>query len=47
MVLRKRAEDEGDGYLNLGDAYVDGFMKGEAVRDLDDGKQRLEVFELY
>lgn len=47
LVLRKRAGEEGGGYLNLGDAYVDGFMKGEAVRDLDDGKQRLEVFELH
>jgi hypothetical protein len=47
LVLRKRAEEEGGGYLNLGDAYIDGFMKGEAVRDLDDWKRRLEVFEFH
>jgi hypothetical protein len=47
LDLRKRAEEEGGGCLTLGDAYVDGFMKGEAVRDLDVVKRRLEVFELH
>lgn len=27
LVLRKGAEEEGGGYLNLGDAYVDGFIR--------------------
>jgi hypothetical protein len=37
--------EDGGGYLNLGDAYVRGFIYGEAVQNLDDGKRGSEVFE--
>ncbi len=47
LVLRKRTEEDGGGYFNLGDSYVEGFMDGEAVMDFNDGKRRSEVFELY
>lgn len=47
LVLRKRTEGDGDGYFNLGDTFVDGYMDGEAVKDLDDGKRESEVFRLY
>jgi hypothetical protein len=46
LVLRKRTED-GGGYFNLGDAYIDGFINGEAVKDFEDGGRRSEIFELY
>lgn len=47
LVLKKRSEEDGGGYFNLGDAYVDGFMHGEAIRDFNDGKRVSEVFELH
>jgi hypothetical protein len=47
LVLRKKDENDGGGYLNLGDASVDGFINGEAVRDIEDGKRKSEIFELH
>jgi hypothetical protein len=42
-----RSEKDGGGYYTLGDAYVDGFINGEAVKDFDDEKRRSEIFELH
>jgi len=47
LVFRKRGEESGSGYFNLGDAYVDGFMGGRAIKELDAGKRSTEIFELY
>jgi Heterokaryon incompatibility protein (HET) len=42
VVLRKVE----DCYINLGEAYVDGYMYGEAVQMVDRGELKLEEFEL-
>lgn len=46
LVIRKRTKD-GGGYFNLGDAYVDGFINGEAAKDFEVGERRSKVFELH
>lgn len=45
VVLRPRKD--GQGYLLIGDAFVDGFMLGRAVEEMDLGKRKSEMFELY
>jgi hypothetical protein len=42
VILRK----VDDHYINLGEAYVDGYMYGEAMEMLERGKLKLEEFEL-
>jgi hypothetical protein len=34
-------------FLNTGEVFIDGFMDGEAVNGLADGKYMLETFELH
>jgi hypothetical protein len=45
LIFRKRSE--GDGYVNMGDAYIEGFMTGKAVEDVEEGKCSFEVFDLH
>jgi hypothetical protein len=42
IILRK----EENHYINLGEAYVDGYMYGEAMEMLERGELKLEEFEL-
>jgi len=42
VILRKVEEH----YVNLGEAYVDGYMYGEAMEMLERGELKLEEFEL-
>lgn len=41
LVLRKRTGEDANGYINLGDAYVEGLMYGDAVKEIP------ETFSLY
>lgn len=41
LLLRAR---EGGGWKYVGDAYVDGYMYGKAIRQLDEGKRDLQSF---
>lgn len=47
IVLRERATSIGGGYLNIGDAYLHGFMEGRAVEDLENGVRVTEDFEIH
>jgi hypothetical protein len=47
LVLRRRKEEDGGGYMNLGDSFIDGFMFGEAVKDLGEGKCESELFAIH
>lgn len=47
LVLRRRKEEDGGGYINLGDSFIDGFMFGEAVKDLGEGKSESELFAIH
>jgi len=38
---------DGEYYLLVGEAYVQGLMDGEAMRDLDDGLLHMQSFELH
>ncbi|KAH8750972.1 heterokaryon incompatibility protein-domain-containing protein [Hyaloscypha sp. PMI_1271] len=42
-VILRKVEDH---YINLGEAYVDGYMYGEAMEMLERGELKLEEFEL-
>jgi len=42
-VILRKVEDH---YINLGEAYVDGYMYGEAMDMLEKGELKLEEFEL-
>jgi hypothetical protein len=42
-VIIRKVEDH---YINLGEAYVDGYMYGEAMEMLERGELKLEEFEL-
>lgn len=48
VVLRRveGADGEGERWLNLEDAYVHGFMAGEAVEGLESGKYELRLYEI-
>ncbi|KAL2070949.1 hypothetical protein VTL71DRAFT_13975 [Oculimacula yallundae] len=43
MIFRK----VGDHYVIIGDAYVDGYMNGEAMEMLEEGELKLETFKLH
>ena len=45
LIFRKRSE--GDGYVNVGDAYIESFMTGKAAEDVEEGKRSLEKFDLH
>jgi hypothetical protein len=47
IVLRERAPSMGGGYLNVGDAYLHGFMDGEAIMDVSSGARSMEDFEIH
>jgi hypothetical protein len=47
LVLRRRKEEGGGGYINLGDSFIDVFMFGEAVKDLGEGKSESELFTMH
>ncbi len=42
-IILRREENH---YINLGEAYVDGYMYGEAMEMLERGELELEEFEL-
>jgi hypothetical protein len=45
VVLRKMVD--GEGWINVGDAYVDGFADGEAIKELEESTRVAEVFEIH
>jgi hypothetical protein len=47
IVLRERAPELGGGYLNVGDAYLHGFMDGEALVDVEQGVRIVEDFDIH
>jgi hypothetical protein len=47
LVLRKRTEGGEAGYYNIGDAYVEHYMNGEVLREIENGQRYFESFELY
>jgi hypothetical protein len=44
VVLRMK---EGGGWVNIGDAYVDGYIDGEGVKGFEQGNMTAEVFEVH
>jgi hypothetical protein len=46
LILR-RVVGFGEHYINLGDAYVHGFMSGEALLGLQSGKYTSKFFEIH
>ena len=47
LVHRKRKEEDGGGYINLGNSFIDRFMFGEAVKDLGKGKSESELLAIH
>jgi len=47
LVLRERAPSIGGGHLLVGDAYLHGFMDGEAVIDVENGTRSMEDLEIH
>jgi len=47
LILRKRTEGDGNGYINIGDAYLEHHMNGEIMRGIKDGLRHFEYFEVY
>ncbi|KAE8451760.1 hypothetical protein EG329_003217 [Mollisiaceae sp. DMI_Dod_QoI] len=47
IVLRESAPSMGGGYLNIGDAYLNGIMDEEAVMDLERGIGIVEEFVIH
>lgn len=47
VVLRKRSKDEGEGYMFIGAAYLNGFMDAEAIAMQKAGILVQEEFVLY
>jgi hypothetical protein len=45
VMLRKRVD--GEGWINIGDAYMDGFTDGEAVKEFEEGTKAAEIFEIH
>ena len=45
VVLRKVVG--GEGWVNVGDAYVDGYADGEGVKEFEQGNMAAEVFEIH
>jgi len=45
--MRERASSLGGGYLNIGDAYLHGFMNGEAIVDLENGVRETVDLEIH
>ena len=43
VILRK----EDQGYTFIGEAYVNGYMYGEAINEVNGGMRRLESFEVH
>jgi hypothetical protein len=43
IILRKH----GEGYLFVGDVYVDGYMYGKAIYEFGEGTRHLEIFVLH
>ncbi|KAH7389218.1 heterokaryon incompatibility protein-domain-containing protein [Cadophora sp. MPI-SDFR-AT-0126] len=47
LILRERKEEEDGEYRNVGDAFLQGYMEGKAVKDIKDGIRGFESFELH
>jgi len=47
LVFRPRSEEEGGGFLNMGDSYIPAVMDGSVVKDVEDGKRVSEVFYIH
>jgi hypothetical protein len=45
VMLRKRVDREG--WINIGDAYMDGFTDGKAVKKFEEGTKAAEIFEIH
>ncbi|KAF7950058.1 hypothetical protein EAE96_007360 [Botrytis aclada] len=46
IIFRERKDEDG-GCINLGDMYLQGYMEGKAVEDVEDGVRKFENFELH
>jgi hypothetical protein len=45
-ILRRTAEDTSERYLFVAEAYVDGVMEGQMMKELDEGLHQVQMFEL-
>jgi hypothetical protein len=47
VILRERKGEEYGGYRNVGDAFLQGYMEGKALKDIENGTREFESFELH
>ena len=47
LVLRRRTEEDGGGFLNIGDAYLTGYMDGQAIDQVERGELKAQTFKIF